>query len=476
MTIAKNPFIQSNIKIQRRESEQIMTSINRGNFISILAPRKSGKTLLIKEIEKQIDNNDGRAVYVSFVGHNTTREEITRYFSQTIVTKLTENEKQKLGDSIEDLNILLKHLQDIGKFIFLIDELPSPESVAFRFICDIRAYYQECFAHRNFSQFVFAGSIDLGEFTRDQNSFISPFNIAANFYLSDFDETEVTRFIRENMKGKRNSIFTKEVIKKLFEYTQGHPFLLKELCVYFYDHREQVTEGLKEVSTLISMTGIETNNDVTTMIGEINKNRESRQLLQHILEGEDIHFLLAHKGIRHLFLNGTIRKNENGHCAIRNPIYQELIQRNFEISAPSSSTKKGNGVWLAISLQDEEGVPLTLEENRYCLQQNKTYQLKVTLSSFEPDVSYFKEPLTIKKPSRQEPALSEFRVGIESFHDLGANAKNKQSASIDLGGNFMNSFLFSIIAKDKSSEFVVLIGINKDNLPVKTVKFLFEVS
>ena len=70
---------------------------------------------------------------------------------------------------------------------------------------------------------------------------------------------------------------------------------------------------------------------VSNLFGVDNLNSNLTKVLEAILNGANLPFSLSSKIIRDLYLQGCIRDNQ-GVCAIRNPIYQHVFEKQFKLA------------------------------------------------------------------------------------------------------------------------------------------------
>jgi ABC-type dipeptide/oligopeptide/nickel transport system ATPase subunit len=467
-----NPFvyvqyIEGKNSIPRKEMEEVETLFRRGHYISILAPRQCGKTTLLKEILEK--PHQDKTVYVSFKENVCkNRNDVLQSFRQAI-----ENTIQPSVD--EEFHEFFSELEKKGKFIFLVDELPASEEIAFNLLCGIRAYFSENFSSSRCHQFIFAGSIDLAQFSREQNDFISPFNIAQTIYLDDFSKEEVTTFI----KGKTKNTFTQEAIDQIFEYTAGHPYLTQYLCAYLYDKKTKIESELeKGLSTLVKDAKIENTANIRAMLDKVGKHSEWYKLLGRILKGEEIPFTRSHKTIRGLELNGCIKRGKDNHCVVRNPIYQEILDNYFEVASSTRSSLPSK-IWIIHQLQDRSDNSRILAANSeedipiYSLETGKEYAAKIIIHKGEIDNIPFMESVEIKARELNKQSV-ELAVEVESFYDLNMSGGKIKEFNLELE-HFQQSFDFSLKGTEKTDKPVkAFINLYQDMFPIKVVKLLFE--
>ena len=140
--------------------------------VSVLAPRQSGKTTFLRELERWLDN----CVYVDCEGRDYVGLEDC---AEVMAVAARLPGRPTLGGRGQTLNAVLRKAADLGGRVFIMDELASARRVAVDFLRTIRGDV----ANRNV--FVVGGSIDLADLTLEKDSSLSPFNVATCISLED---------------------------------------------------------------------------------------------------------------------------------------------------------------------------------------------------------------------------------------------------------------------------------------------------
>jgi hypothetical protein len=467
--------------------------LNRGK----VTPRQTGKTTFLHQLKQTSELVDDW-VYIDF--------EAKKYGNfEEMLCDLGQRVREyypgvNIIGSHKFLGTLLKELAEFKECVFLIDELCSSREIAIQFLRSIRAYYNECIAddidrsHR----FVVAGSTDLAAFTLEENPQLSPFNIAAEIYLSDFGIEQIQTFVEQNAKYK----FSAKAIQQLFDYTNGHPFLIQFLCHNLFDYESQEIERkLEHLPTLLDELKPEHTVNVKNMIDQIwyapEKSKDLAEMLLAILRGTLIPFSTSHKIIRDLYLNGCIKKTEGGYCAIRNPIYETIIQKNFDIRNKVRQfrereelehrpkrfedffrTLKNFDGWITVSLfEGTRLVPCNREKNLYTLIENGQYTLEIRISkgTRPPEGENFSERLLIKDGEEAEDTI-EFGVRLESFYNLNFGEEQSRPFSPHLK-DMIQTYRFPIRTDQQTKEPIqVFINIYQDVSLVQIVKLHFQIN
>jgi energy-coupling factor transporter ATP-binding protein EcfA2 len=308
----------------------VRTALRRNEYVSILAPRQSGKTTLLTHLSRIED-----ACYVDF--------EASKYSTiQEVVRELAEKTGVESASDVSSPLAFFRRVGEARRFVFLLDELCAMTRVSIELLRDIRKYYNESvFGGTAFHKFVIAGSSDLADVTLDDDPKISPFNIAKVVYLEDFGADEVREFVLRRA-GEAFGSYAEPV----FKYTHGHPFLLQFVCHHLYPlPGERIGRLLSDVKTLVEKAGLETCVNIQSMVRHLLEDAGEGQaglgMVERILKGEKVPFALSSPTVRKLYLEHGCIRNEQGFCAIRNEIYGFVLRRNLDIhrKTPDYSTK-----------------------------------------------------------------------------------------------------------------------------------------
>lgn len=328
----------------RAETVRSIHALLRNNqYVSVLAPRQTGKTTFLHELRRAVGD---ACIYVDFEGTGyADLNELTNDFAQRIGVP---GGKGAGRGGAGTLMRFLRGLQGARRRVFLIDEIHSLKNLALEFLQNVRAYYHEQANAEGESvhAFVIAGSIDLADLTLEENSEVSPFNFAREMYLGDFGFDDVRDFIR----SRAGEAFSEESIRRIFEFTNGHPYLVQFLCNHLYNLPAGETERqLDDLPKLVEESGAEGLVNIQSMVQHLLETPEEPEgivmLLEDILAGEPLPFAESHRSIRTLYLKHGCIRREQGDCAIRNPIYELVLKRYFDIrrAAQGGAARRRSG-------------------------------------------------------------------------------------------------------------------------------------
>lgn len=346
--------------------EAVNLYLSRNEYVSVLAPRQSGKTTFLASLG-QLHNN---YVYVDFAGFqcDRLRDVVHRLGSEAGL----ENGAAGTGLLGECLDAVMRS----RKVVFLLDEVCAMGRVAVEFFRALRAYHgARVVGKRPFHLFVVADSIDPFEITLRDNSVISPYNIAHEVYLEDFSREEVRSFVRRLSRGR----IPGACMDRVFEYTQGQPYLMQFLCSHLYGLPAAVArKQAGELATLMAGSRVDKSANVQTLLRRIEASpadsRPEMQVLASLLAGKDEPFNLLKEAVKKLYLEYGCIRNERDCCVIRNPIYRWVLESRTGVlpartAPPPDEARLLNEVFVSYAWTDEsvsvvDRICAALKENR----------------------------------------------------------------------------------------------------------------
>lgn len=305
---------------QERALDSVLSALRRRECVCVLAPRQTGKTTFLAQLSRQVDS-----LYVDQEGRHP--EDL-----RGLIQDVLESSGVRLPENSAPVEVLLRKLAEDSQRVVLVDELLGLKSVAVSFLEAVRVHYMTSPAYRRaVLPLVVSGSIDLADLTLGADSVNSPLNFATAVYLDDIPWQDVAAFVRP-----RAPQFSETAIQKICEYSNGHPFLVQFLCNHLYTLTQQeVEKQIADVASLVDASGVDRSVNVQSMVGGLfNSEKRPRgviEILKSVLDGERVPFTLSSPLIRQLRLEHGCIRDDGGLCAIRNPIYRLVLERNFEI-------------------------------------------------------------------------------------------------------------------------------------------------
>ncbi|WP_419678481.1 AAA-like domain-containing protein [Aliarcobacter lanthieri] len=336
-------IIPEHLYIKREADKKLINNISEmGRPASILVSRQMGKTNLLLNTKRLLENELTRFVYIDL--SNTTFKEIRDcfryiidtaidtnldYFEEVEETILQNREKNRLAnrEHEQELLTLLRHSKK--KIIIVLDEIDSMKKYDFsdQFFSQIRSVY---FASRsNYDEFnnltyVLSGVLEPAEIIQDKTK--SPFNISDKIYLNDFTYDEFNLFI----KNVEISSLNQDLIDYIYEWTSGHPRIVWDICSkledIYLDNKEITQEVIKDIIYNMYITHSDTPpiDNIKIIISE------DLKMAQSILDIKQNIFLNISDLIKNkLYLYGIIEINYGEDLKIKNKILEENLNDDF---------------------------------------------------------------------------------------------------------------------------------------------------
>lgn len=364
-----DPEVDSLVRIMRHaELKEVINGVRNNTYYAVVAPRQTGKSTFLFQLLHELSNTlpGYQGVYLTLEDLiHADRKEFYQSFARKITTYLANQyqfqspslrQRYKTVNTNLDLKDFLLELAkakfsraqsheniefDVSeftrlKFILLIDEIDGvARDTMIEFVKTVRSIFIERLSVAGFKAFsiILCGAADLASLTYGKTS---PFNISKVIYLRDFSFEEISTWL--------NRIFTylgvqfnDSFIQKLFEQTQGHPYLTQTLCSRILirlqtEGRSEVKQDdFKEIDQIIMSGDI----NLRTSLEKIKSDELLEEMLSLILGGKSIRYTRIHNIIYNLELAGAIRQKD-GFCRIRNPIYEKFFEQQVQITKMTS--------------------------------------------------------------------------------------------------------------------------------------------
>tara|TARA_R110000744_G_scaffold126615_2_gene233027 strand:+ start:680 stop:3217 length:2538 start_codon:yes stop_codon:yes gene_type:complete len=338
--LKKYTSIPQHLYVNRNADEQlkrIVDEMQRPGYV--LVARQMGKTNLLFNAKRTLENNDRLFVYVDLSNVFKYERECYRNIIDNIIEP-----NENLFEAVEpDINILrdkklpphkeyskslrivLEHFQ--GDIVIVLDEIDALRTADYsdNIFAQIRSNY---FSRTNFPVFekltyILSGVIEPTELIKDRNK--SPFNIGDKIYLDDFSLDEHNVFI-----DKSELILSENVSNEIYHWTNGNPRLTFDICSSIESlimEKEDIT--IETLNSLIKKKYL-TSFDIAPIdhIRELVKtNKDVRNAVLSIQQskGKDLSDELKKK----LYLFGIINSKFDEETSIKNPIIKNSLSINW---------------------------------------------------------------------------------------------------------------------------------------------------
>jgi hypothetical protein len=303
--------------------------VNKGRFFTLFAPRQAGKTtffkLLLNELEK-----DFTTVWLSFESLKTVSKadfyqelehELKRTLSKDdIPTKL-------IIDGPITLRLFFEKTPNLSKpIVLVIDEFEGiPDCVLSEVMHTFRQiYHQKEYYHLH--SLCLVGVSTIAELVV---SSASPFNIAEELELPYFTFSEVSSLIKQYV-AESEQVFEENVIKAIYDNTQGQPGLVCALCAYLVE--KLVTNRSQPIlmeQYFKAQQHFLTERFDKNILNIVQKAREKRAFMLKLLFNEEsLPFSIHDPDMAWLYANGVIDKG-NGNTDILVPLYKKALITAF---------------------------------------------------------------------------------------------------------------------------------------------------
>ena len=218
------------------------------------------------------------------------------------------------------------------KFILLVDEIDAiPHDIMIEFVKTVRSIFIERLSVAGFKGYtmILCGSADLASLTYGKTS---PFNISKVIYIRDFSFEEIHGWLTSTFQYLGIQ-FSDSFAHKLFEQTEGHPYLTQLLCFRIMKRlqkegrNEATPDDFQEIDQIITDGDV----NLLTTLERIKKDELLQEMTLKILKGDPVRYSRTHDIIYHLELAGAIRRKDE-YCRIRNPIFEKFLRQYFNLT------------------------------------------------------------------------------------------------------------------------------------------------
>ncbi len=234
--------------VTNTKKQDLKTMVDDGRYFSMFAPRQSGKTTFLERIALELHKEPTYIViFLCFQDLNdVSKQEFYREIEKELYAQLrtrlrtVDCEKCDMIENLLDNHRLTNHLSfrelfeelnrivEFKKIVIFIDEFDGiPLSELENFLTTLRRLYQK---YKGVEQKALysVGLIGIRNVTKLIVGGVSPFNIADQVDLPPFS-LKNTRDLYAQYTEETNQPFTEEAVKKIYEETEGQPWLINRL-------------------------------------------------------------------------------------------------------------------------------------------------------------------------------------------------------------------------------------------------------
>ncbi|KPA14918.1 AAA ATPase [Candidatus Magnetomorum sp. HK-1] len=355
--------------VVNRHNQDMKTMVDHGRYFSIFAPRQSGKTTFFNMFAKSLEENSNY-IFILMSFENYSDYDLKKFY-HFIQDALYEQLLQRLKtikchqlDSVQ--NFLNEHvLVDSGSFYkffkrlnniikqkkiaIFIDEFDGIPHIEIKnFLTTLRKLYQE-YKDKKDKALYSVGLVGIRNITQLTVGGVSPFNIADHVELPSFTLTN-TRDLYQQYTQETNQPFAEEAIQKIFEETQGQPWLVNRLgSILTTQVKPKTTDPIEldDVNLALSSLLKEKNNHFYNLKEKIVLFRKTfKQILL-----QKVKYLPDDDAQSWLYQYGLI-KEQNDLAVIANPIYSKRFL-HIEDSKNSTPNQKKK-IFISYSHEDRK--------------------------------------------------------------------------------------------------------------------------
>ncbi len=310
-----SPFYIERHRIKRCSIEsECYEAIERpGSLVRIKAPKKMGKTSLIKRIQAKANENNYISQYLKFdllieESNISSVNDFIKAFNNNLKSRFTDIPDQSDWDDnnpriscSKDLKAILLNLQkNLVLVLDEVDEIYKYPEITEKFCAMLRHWYEESNNDKIWKnlRMVIAYST---EYHGTLDIYQSPFNVGKQIELKEFTKEEVTRLTLLHQLDS-------EIVTNLMSMVGGHPYLIR-LALYEMSQEELTIEKfLKEAPT---DSGIYRNH-LSRHLETIERRREIKKVFQDILKANSpVRFPQKNREVRQLEAMGLITIKDN---------------------------------------------------------------------------------------------------------------------------------------------------------------------
>jgi hypothetical protein len=318
--------------VVRKADEQLERLINKRDYAALIGPRLSGKSsMLMRQWARLRESPLVIPVYLSFGQLRNLSE--TDWYGQVHlqIARQTNGLLPVPRDPAphalalqEEIVMALEGPLNGKVLVILLDQIEAtPDVVSTGFFATLR----EMFVNRAMrpalrnAVIVLAGRFIPDELIKDPA--ISPFRVTEILYVEDADLEGITKLVSWLGSDKRQ--LSSDVPARIFEWTEGDLYLTHKLCAGL---ARDITEGAILLADVDRAARRHLYEDeiFRKMWARIQSEPEALDLVLTLLEHrEQVRFTLLQRHIMIAWLEGAIKSDANGFCALHSLVHESVF-------------------------------------------------------------------------------------------------------------------------------------------------------
>jgi len=288
-----------------------------GHYITVWAPRQTGKTWIMQEVFDKIKQNDSYEIV--FMDMQSAKEiktdnDILEFFIKKLKKKigrdLPEIKQWQYLDEIYEKQFFPKPLILIlDEFDSLKEEFINKFANVFRTIYISRASQHPMNSNEKDYMLHGLALIGIRSVLGIENITGSPFNIQRSIKIPNFDQNEITFLFNEYTKESGQTI-EQDVVQKIYNEFKGQPGLtcwFGELLTEQYNEHPDQYITMKDFRKAYALAlHVLPNNNVTNIISKSKVSPYKDRLLELFKTDEIMHFSFDEPVLTYLYMTGII--------------------------------------------------------------------------------------------------------------------------------------------------------------------------
>ena len=314
-----------------------------GHYMTVWAPRQSGKTWIMHQVLKQLQQNDDFIVIQISLEHLKMQQDVN-IIVKTIASEITHalDIKNLTINTLDEFNKLFKSNILKKPLILVLDEF---DALAEEAITGLASVFRNIYMQKQYEQnkpiqeqsylLHAIALIGVKRVLGVENATGSPFNIQRNLHIPNLTFDEVDQIFKSYEKESGQQI-DQCVIEQLYEETRGQPGLtcwFGELLTDVYNetlHQQITLQNFENIYT--KACHILPNNNILNLISKAKQNPYQQFVLELFKTDEKIKFEYDDSDINFLYMNGVVDQcieQNNHYVKFASPFVQKRLFNYF---------------------------------------------------------------------------------------------------------------------------------------------------
>jgi hypothetical protein len=302
--------------------EEGLEKILDSRYFTIWAPRQTGKSTYFRLLLTVLEQKGYKVAHINFENYKTADMPSFLYELQSQLLKFWGYDW--LGLTLQSTFSKISQIQD-DKLVLIIDEVEGINPLFFgEFLHSIRNVYHSRAEH-GLKSVILVGVSNIVGVVQDN---ASPFNITDNLNIPYFSDAETLELLGQH-EVETGQLFDPSVKTKISEITANQPGLVNGFAALLVkNHKAKrviAYDDYLEAESWYLDEAIDKN-----ISNIINKAEAHRDFVEQLLFTETkIPFKIQREAIKALYVNGVIKRDEDGNVAFRVPIYKKCLYAAF---------------------------------------------------------------------------------------------------------------------------------------------------